>query len=109
MKLKSTLLSIATFATLFGGVAQAEPIRIAQDTWSAYDSANNEHIIKVELQDREGDYLIEVIVPAKRTVVEFWIDCRQDVIAEARPDAQWSPVDHRKMEGWYSDVACRLN
>ena len=24
-------------------------------------------------------------------------------------DSQWYGVDHRKMEGWYSDVACRLN
>ena len=109
MKLKSTLLSIAAFATLLGGVAQAEPVRIAQDTWSAYDSGNNEHIIKVELQDREGDYLIEVSVPAKSIAVNFWIDCREDLIALARPDAQWSAVVHRNMEGWYSDVACRLN
>ena len=109
MKLKSTLLSIAAFATLFGGVAQAEPIRIAEAVWSAYDSRTTEHMLKVELQDRAGDILIEVSVPAKRMATEFWIDCRLDVIAEARTDAQWFPVDHRKMEGWYSDVACRLN
>ena len=89
--------------------AEAEPVRIAQDVWSAYDSSNNEHIIKVERQDREGDFLIEVSVPAKREVQEFWIDCRQDLIAVARTDARWEAVDHRKMEGWYSDVACRLN
>ena len=108
-RLVSTAFALVT--TFFGAIpaANAEPIRIAEDVWSAYDSRNNEHIIKVEFQDRAGDMLIEVSVPAKRLVTEFWIDCRLDVIAEARPDAQWFPVDHRKMEGWYSDVACRLN
>ena len=113
MKLNHTLVlgTVVHFAAAMftTSPAKAEPVRIAQDVWSAYDSANNEHIIKVERQDRAGDFLIEVSVPAKREVQEFWIDCRQDLIAEARVDARWEAIDHRKMEGWYSDVACRLN
>ena len=89
--------------------AEATPVRVAQDVWSAYDSDNNEHVITVERQDREGDFLIRVNVPARQVTQSFWIDCRNDLIGEARTDASWEAVDHRKMEGWYSDVACRLN
>ena len=89
--------------------AEAAPVRVAQDVWSAYDSNNNEHIIKVERQDREGDFLIEVNVPARQTSQYYWVDCAQDLMSLPGADSQWYGVDHRKMEGWYSDVACRLN
>ena len=113
MKLNHTLI-LGTVAHVAAAVfnvmpAEAAPVRVAQDVWSAYDDNNNEHIIKVERQDREGDFLIEVSVPARRTSQHYWVDCAQDLIALPGADSQWYGVDHRKMEGWYSDVACRLN
>ena len=90
--------------------AEATPVRVDQDIWSAYDSNNNEHIIKVEAQDREGDILIKVRVPAAGPIKYFWIDCAKDIISvDGAAYGEWYAVDHRKMEGWYSDVACRLN
>lgn len=106
----ATTLGIATL-TAFSAVApaQAEPTRVGQDVWSAYDSSNNEHVITVVRQDREGDYLVEVKAPGSNFVANYWIDCKKDIIVEAREGAQWEAIDHRKMQGWYSDVACRLN
>jgi hypothetical protein len=89
--------------------ASAQPTRIGQDTWSAYDDRGQEHVIKVEFQDREGDYRIEVRQLAVNEVTTYWIDCNRDIIQVAGTSNPWSNIDHRKMEGWYSDVACRLN
>ena len=88
--------------------ASASPQRVAADTWSAYDDQGQEHVIKVNHQDKEGDYMIEVRIPDQYETTYYWIDCKRDWI-HAIGDDDWDVIDHRKMEGWYSDVACRLN
>jgi hypothetical protein len=98
---------MATFAVVCAGAANAKPKRIATDTWRAYDEGNNAHTIKVNYVDREGD--VSITVRARGNSTDWWINCENDLIAFASVDAEWEPVDHRKMEGWYSDVACELN
>jgi len=105
----------AAAATLaFAAPAVAQPYRVLQDVWAAPAADGTEHIIAVERVDREGDVLITVRRNTSNGIAaeQYWIDCENDWIAYVREGAEsypWSEIDHRKMEGWYSDVACRLN
>jgi len=98
---------LAVFAVACAGSANAKPKKIAADTWRAYDENNNAHTIIVNYVDREGD--VSITVKTRGDSTDWWINCENDMIAFASVDADWEPVDHRKMEGWYSDVACYLN
>lgn len=82
------------------------PKQIAKDAWIANDSDGVGHLIEVKRMDREGDVLIWVSTTKDLTPVQYWVRCSNDTISEARADATWTFVDHRKMVGWYSDAAC---
>ena len=100
----------AVAAATIAAPASAEPIRMFQDVWAAPAGDGTQHVIVVERVDRAGDTLITVGNGSGST--QFWIDCDTDSIATVVPGADsypWRPVDHRLMEGWYSDVACYLN
>lgn len=98
---------VGALMVAFAGAANARPKKIGTDTWRAYDSNNRAHTIIVNYVDREGD--VSITVKTRGDSTDWWIDCDDDLISFASVDAEWEPVDHRKMEGWYSDVACRLN
>ena len=105
----------AAAATLaFAAPAVAQPYRVLQDVWAAPAADGTEHIIAVERVDREGDVLITVRRNSSNGIIadQYWIACKNDMIAYVREGANsypWYNVDHRNMDGWYSDVACRLN
>ena len=108
------LFAAAAASLAFAAPAVAQPYQVFEDTWAAPAATGGEHIISVERVDREGDVLITVRRNSARGLIteQYWINCENDLIAYVQPGAEyypWSQVDHRKMEGWYSDVACRLN
>ena len=103
--IKSILSAIAL--TAFGVVpASAELIRLGTDQYRALDSNNNTHYITYVRKDYEGD--VQIKVNMNGDVAYFWVSCSTDQISLAGDDFNgWNFVDHRKMEGYYSDVACR--
>ena len=101
-----SILSVLALSTLSVAPALAELNRIGTDQFSAVDSGNNTHYITYVRQDYEGD--VQVKVSMNGTTVYYWVSCKNDQISEAGDNFDgWRYVDHRKMEGYYSDVACR--
>ena len=101
-----SILSVLALSTLAIAPVSAELRRLGTDSYVAYDAKDRAHYIDYVRMDHEGDVLVEVNV--ERDTVYFWINCRDDRISAAGDAFNgWDYVDHRKMEGYYSDVACR--
>lgn len=84
----------------FAGLA-----KLSEDLYAANDDLDNVHRIEYIRKDHEGDVQLKINV--KDTEFYVWVNCKEDRIAVAGDDFDgWDYVDHRKMEGWYSDVAC---
>ena len=96
-------------SVIFGAMpAEATLRNVGGDMWTAVDANGSTHSIQYVRQDHEGDVQVRVLVQGRGETF-YWIDCTQDLISVGGPDFDgWSYVDHRKMEGYYSDVACRL-
>ena len=87
--------------------AMAELTRLGTDLYSATDNQNSTHYIEYVRKDHEGDVQIKVTVGS--SVAYYWVNCRNDSISQGGDAFDgWHYVDHRKMEGYYSDVACRM-
>ena len=100
------LLSILALSTISVAPAFAELSRIGTDRYVADDVDGNSHLITYVRQDHEGD--VQVKVSLNGNTNYFWVDCSSDRISLGGDGYQgWNYVDHRKMEGYYSDVACR--
>ena len=99
------LLSVLALSVVSVTPAIAGLTRIAPDRYSAVDSNNETHYITYIRMDHEGDVQLQVDVG--QGTVYFWVNCSTDRISLGG-DAYngWDYVDHRKMEGYYSDVAC---
>ena len=100
------LLSIVALSTISIAPAFAEISRLGTDRYSAVDANNTTHYITFVRQDHEGDVQLEVNVAGD--VTYYWVNCSTDKISIGGDSFNgWRFVDHRKMEGYYSDVACR--
>lgn len=100
-------LSVLALSTLAIAPASAELRRISTDFYAAEDASDRTHYITYVRQDHEGD--VQVKVEVNGNVGYFWINCSTDRISAAGDAFDgWDYVDHRKMEGYYSDVACRM-
>ena len=100
------LISAITLATMSAVPAMAQLTRISNDTFVAEDAQDRVHIIQYIRQDHEGDVQVKVTVGSN--VMYYWVNCSQDRISKGGDYFDgWDYVDHRKMEGYYSDVACR--
>ena len=99
------LLSVLALSAVTVAPAFAELRRVTNDMYTAVDAQNRSHIIEYLRQDHEGDVQLRVTVNGN--IDYYWVNCRQDRISLGG-DAYngWDYVDHRKMEGYYSDVAC---
>ena len=65
-------------------------------------------VIEYVRKDYEGD--VQIKVTSQGATEWYWVKCDTDRISFAGENYNgWEYVDHRKMEGYYSDVACRLN
>ena len=103
---KSILAAITLTATTVLP-SMASLTRIGVDRYSAVDANNQTHYITYVRQDHEGD--VQVRVDVGRTTQYYWVNCRTDRISAGGDNFNgWAYVDHRKMEGYYSDVACRM-
>ena len=101
-----SILSVLALSAFSVVPASAELVRLGTDQYSALDGNNNTHYITYVRQDYEGD--VQVKVSMNGTTVYYWVSCKDDQISEAGDNFDgWRYVDHRKMEGYYSDVACR--
>ena len=100
------LLSILALSTVSVAPAFAELSRIGTDRYVADDANGDSHLITYVRQDHEGDVQLEVNINGN--VTYYWVNCTTDKISVGGDDYNgWRFVDHRKMEGYYSDVACR--
>ena len=101
-----SILSVLALSAFSVVPASAELVRLGTDQYSALDGKDNTHYITYVRQDYEGD--VQIKVSMNGDVAYFWIDCKSDQISLAGDNFNgWNYVDHRKMEGYYSDVACR--
>ena len=99
------LLSVLALSALSIAPVSAEVNRIGEDRYSAVDAQGDTHYITYVRQDHEGD--VQIKVTQKGYTNYFWVSCSNDKISLGGEDFQgWDYVDHRKMEGYYSDVAC---
>lgn len=99
--LSALALSAVTVAPAFASLQ-----RISTDRYYATDANNDTHYIDYVRMDHEGDVQIRVTVNGNS--VYHWVNCRTDQISLAGDLFDgWEYVDHRKMQGYYSDVACR--
>ena len=100
------LFSVLALSAFSIAPASAELTRIGEDIYSAVDAKGATHYITYVRRDFEGD--VQVKVSQNGITNYFWVSCSDDRISLAG-DAYdgWDYVDHRKMEGYYSDVACR--
>ena len=87
--------------------ANASLRHVNGSTYQAVDASGQTHTITRQFTDAEGDTLVRVLVPGIGEE-KYWVNCPTDQISFAHADAQWNRVDHSNMEGYYSDVACRL-
>ena len=100
------VLSILALSTISIAPAFAELTRLATDKYSARDARGRTHYINYVRQDYEGDVQVEVNIAGD--VTYYWVNCKNDKISVGGDGyTGWSYVDHRNMEGYYSDVACR--
>ena len=77
------------------------------NSYRATDERGSVHTITREYTDAEGDTLVRVLISGVGEE-KYWVNCPTDQISYAHVDARWRYVDHAMMEGYYSDVACRL-
>lgn len=99
------LLSILALSALSIAPVSAEVNRIGTDRYAATDSDGDTHYITYVRRDHEGD--VQIKVAQNGYTNYYWVDCSSDRISLGGDDYQgWDYVDHRKMEGYYSDVAC---
>ena len=99
------LISILALSTLSIAPASAEINRIGEDRYAATDAKGDTHYITYVRRDHEGD--VQVKVSLNGNTNYFWVNCSSDKMSIAGDGYQgWDYVDHRKMEGYYSDVAC---
>ena len=99
------LISILALSTLSITPASAEINRIGEDRYAATDVKGATHYITYVRRDHEGD--VQVKVSQNGNTNYFWVNCSSDRISLAGDNYDgWDYVDHRKMEGYYSDVAC---
>ena len=93
-------LSVVSVAPAFAGLT-----RIGTDRYYAVDAGNQTHFITYIRMDHEGD--VQVQVDRGEVTEYYWVSCDNDRISRGG-DAYngWHYVDHRKMQGYYSDVAC---
>ena len=100
-----TVLSVLALSAFAITPAYAELNRIGEDRYSARDSSNETHYIDYVRMDHEGDVQVRVTVNGES--VYYWVSCDDDRISVGGEYFNgWNYVDHRKMEGYYSDVAC---
>ena len=100
------LLSILALSALSIAPVSAEISRIGTDKYSAVDVDGDVHYITYVRQDHEGD--VQLTVSLNGLVRTYWVSCDDDRISVGGDNFDgWDYVDHRKMEGYYSDVACR--
>ena len=93
-------LTAVSVAPVFAGVN-----RVGEDRYSAVDAKGATHYITYVRKDHEGD--VQVKVTQNGNTNYFWVDCSTDRISVGGDGYNgWEYVDHRKMEGYYSDVAC---
>ena len=98
-------LSVLALSVVSIAPVSAELNRIGEDRYAAVDAKGATHYITYVRQDHEGD--VQVKVTQNGNTHYFWVDCSNDRISLGGDDYQgWEYVDHRKMEGYYSDVAC---
>ncbi len=99
--LSALTLSAFTIAPAFAGLN-----RIGTDRYSAVDANNQTHYITYVRMDHEGD--VQVRVDHGGATEYYWVSCNDDRISLGGDGFNgWDYVDHRKMQGYYSDVACR--
>ncbi len=99
------VLSVLALSVVSIAPVSAELNRIGEDRYAAVDAKGATHYITYVRQDHEGD--VQVKVTQNGNTHYFWVDCSNDRISLGGDDYQgWEYVDHRKMEGYYSDVAC---
>ena len=93
-------LTAVSVTPVFAGVN-----RVGEDRYSAVDAKGATHYITYVRKDHEGD--VQVKVTQNGNTNYFWVDCSTDRISVGGDGYNgWEYVDHRKMEGYYSDVAC---
>ena len=111
MKLSNTITAAAAvIATSLIATcpAEAQLKNVGGDMWTATDGEGKTHRIEYVRKDHEGDVQLRVLVTGLGETY-YWVDCTDDTISVAGDEFDgWSEVDHRNMEGYYSDVACRL-
>ena len=99
------LLSVVTLTALSVSPVFAGVNRISEDKYSAVDVEGETHYITYVRMDSEGD--VQVKVTQNGYTDYYWVSCDDDRISlGGRYYDGWDYVDHRKMEGFYSDVAC---
>tara|TARA_Y200000002_G_scaffold139037_1_gene114632 strand:- start:104 stop:487 length:384 start_codon:yes stop_codon:yes gene_type:complete len=106
----SIAVAAAVISTSFiaASPAQADLRNVGGDIWTATDENGATHRIEYVRLDHEGDVQLRVLVSGKGETY-YWVDCTKDLIAVAGDDSDgWYEVDHRTMNGYYTDVACRL-
>ena len=100
-----SIISALTLATITTTSALATMTRVSDGVYVAEDANDRLHLIEYVRQDHEGD--VQVKVTVNGAVVYYWVNCREDRISRGGELFDgWEYVDHRKMVGYYSDVAC---
>ena len=101
-------LALATLTALsFAGPAVAAPINLGDGTWmfTPEDTGSDSiYFADVIRQDAEGDVLVELTNIYGTREGYAWFRCSTDQASVNGAD--WEYVDHRKHEGWWSDIAC---
>ena len=101
------ILSVLALTAMSVTPAMAEVNRLGTDRYSAVDAKGLTHYITYVRQDHEGDVQLKVTVEGNSSF--YWVSCDDDRISVGGDDYDgWRYVDHRNMEGYYSDVACRM-
>ena len=101
------VLSVLALTMMSVSPAMAEVNRLGNDRYSAVDAKGRTHYITYVRRDRDGD--VQVKVNISGDVTYYWVSCDDDRISVGGDDFDgWDYVDHRKMQGYYSDVACRM-
>ena len=101
------VLSVLALTMMSVSPAMAEVNRLGNDRYSAVDVKGLTHYITYVRQDHEGD--VQVKVSVSGDVTYYWVSCDDDRISVGGDSYNgWDYVDHRNMEGYYSDVACRM-
>lgn len=99
--------SLCTLDAVSALGAKASLRHVGGSTYQAVDARGNVHTITRQFTDAEGDTSVRVLIQGVGEQ-KYWVACSSDLISYASADATWRRVDHAKMEGYYSDVACRL-